>query len=121
MSRGPWDSTPDELKVPKQAARPATAAARLGAVVALEFDDGVRAPVLRRMQGAQAFSALSFATFRFALDVADVLRQELDGLARIVAEAHVFELRRPRDIAWLDASPRLVAELLHDLSREVPV
>jgi hypothetical protein len=109
------------LKVPKDAARPAMAATRLGAVVALAFDDSVGAPALRRIQGAEAFSALSFSTFRFALDVPDVLRQELDGLARIVAEARMFELRRPRDIAWLDASPRVVAELLHDLSREVVV
>ncbi len=58
----------------------------LGAVVSLAFDAAALTPVLRRLHGVPAFIALSLSTFRFALDVPDVLQRELDNLARIARE-----------------------------------
>ncbi len=108
----------DEPKIPKEPLRSARGGARLRAVIALAFDDAAPVPTLRPVRGAEAFSLLSLSTFRFAFDVPDVLRQELDGLAQIVEQARFYELRRPRDLARMDASPRAVALLLEDLSRE---
>jgi hypothetical protein len=105
-------------KVPQRPPSAATGAVRLAAVVALQFDRDATGPALARIAGARAFAALSRSTFRFALDVPDVLRAELDAIARVAAEVPVFELTRPPDLAQLSASPRIVAELLHQLGRE---
>jgi hypothetical protein len=108
----------EDPKIPLETTRPARGPVRLGALVSLVFDDRASSPVLAPIRGAQAFSALSFSLFRFALDVPSVLRGELDQLARIVEDIPVFELRRPRDLARIEESPRAVASLLQQLSRE---
>ena len=108
----------DDLKIPKPAARPAKAGARLGAVVTLVFDERATAPTLRPLHGVEAFSALGTSTFRFALDVPDVLRRELDRYSQIVEQARFFELRRSPDLAGVGAPPRPVTDLLDTLARE---
>jgi hypothetical protein len=109
----------EHTKVPLAATRPSMAGARLRAIVALAFDPSVSAPSLRPLKGATAFAALSRSTFRFAIDVADVLRAELDGIARIAAETPVFELRRPPGLEYLARSPPLVADLLEQITQDV--
>jgi hypothetical protein len=110
------------LLVPREAARPASGAARLGAIVSLVFDDGAVTPVLHRVHGVGAFAALSLSTFRFDVDVPvggrDEHRDEFARLGRIATEVPVFELRRPRDIGRLEASAHVVSKLLHELSRD---
>jgi hypothetical protein len=115
MGVNPWN----EAKVAAECLRPASRAARLGAFVNLVFDDRADAPVLQRIQGVQALSALSRSTFHFALDASDSQQGTLDHLARVAREAVVFELVRPRDLTRLEMSSGVVAKLLDHLSRDV--
>jgi hypothetical protein len=55
---------------------------------------------------------------RFVVDEPDVLRAELDALARVLAQAPVYVLRRSRDLANLDASAAVAARLLRSLAGE---
>ena len=101
-----------DTKVAKEPARPAGESARLVAVVSLLFDDHVSTATLVPIRGAATFLALSGCTFRSALDIPELLRQELDRYAQIVEQARFFELRRPRDFVAMEASRRAVAGLL---------
>jgi hypothetical protein len=104
--------TSDERKVQAASKRQAREAARLGAMVALTFDASVSEPQLARLRGVEAFSILSLSLSRFALDVSDILRHELDQLARLIREVPLFELRRPPGLEHLHTSHPLVLELL---------
>ena len=106
-------------KLKKPAARAAEGPVRLGACVSLVFDDAAPAPALRRLGGAEAFTALSLAIVRFALDDETILGRELHQLARVAAEAPLFELRRPRDLAAMGASAGQALQLLRSL-RSLP-
>lgn len=108
------------VKVPFEAARPAREPIALGAIVNLVFDD-VSTPNLSRIYGVSAFSALSFSTFRFALDVPDVLKRELDHLARIARDVPIYELRRRRQADAMDACAAIVQDLLEELGKEAGV
>jgi hypothetical protein len=108
-----------QAKVPTEAARPASKAATLGAFVSLVFDDRATAPVLQRIHGIQALSALSRSTFHFALAGSDAPQGTVDPLARVAREAVVFELVRPRDLARLEVSTGVVAKLLDHLCRDI--
>jgi hypothetical protein len=103
-------------KLKKPARRTAAGPVRLGACVNLVFDPTVAAPVLRRVGGVEAFTALSLAIVRFALDDEAILQRELDHLARVAEEAPVYELRRPRNLASMAASARKATQLLSSLS-----
>jgi hypothetical protein len=108
----------DQFRVPTEAARPASRAARLGAFVSLVFDDRASSPVLRRIQGVEAMSALSRSTFHFAFEASHSHNDARDHAARLAREAVVFELTRPRDIARLEESSAVVAKLLEHLCRD---
>ncbi len=107
-------------KVPLKAARHGRKPVRLGAIVDLVFDDATSAPVLERIQGVQAFTTLSFSTFRFALDVPDVLRLELDNLARVAREVQIWRLRRRCEPYAMEASYPILRRLLQVLAKEAP-
>jgi hypothetical protein len=104
------------LKVPLAAKRHGLEPVCVGAIIALAFDDAAPVPKLTRMHGAEAFSALSLATFRFALDVPHVLQLELDNLARIAREIPIYELRRCREPASMEASSPIVRRLLEQIA-----
>jgi ABC-type iron transport system FetAB ATPase subunit len=108
----------EQLRVPTEAARPASRAARLGAFVSLVFDERASSPVLRRIQGIEAMSALSRSTFHFAFEASHSHNEALDHAARLAREAVVFELVRPRDMARLEESSAVVAKLLEHLCRD---
>jgi hypothetical protein len=110
--------THGEAKIPREAKHSATASVPLRAVVSLTFDESARSASLRPIGGAEAFSILSLSTFRFALDVPEVLCSELDRLATLVEEVQIFELRRPQSHPYLAVSQRIVAELLLRVSNE---
>jgi len=101
-----------DTKVAREPERPAASSARLVAIVSLLFDDGVSTATLAPVRGAATFLALSGCTFRSALDIPELLRHELDRYAQIVEQARFYELRRPRDLAAMEASRRAVAGLL---------
>ncbi len=103
-------------KLVKPARRSAATAPRLCACITLVFDNSATAPVLRRVHGAEAFNALSLSTVRFVLDDEDVLRRELDNLARVAEQAPIYELRRARDLSTIHTSARQAAQLLRSLS-----
>ena len=105
------------LKVPLEASRHGRGPVALGAIVSLTFDETISAPILRRLHGVPAFIALSLSTFRFALDVPDVLQRELDNLARIAREVPVYELCRRREPAAMEASYPIVRLLLEELGK----
>jgi hypothetical protein len=105
------------MKTRKRAARAAARAAQLGALVTLVFDDNAKAPVLRRIRGLGPFFALNRALFRFVLDDPDILRGEMDKLARVAEQAPLYELVRSRDLSNLPASAHEVTELLRSLSQ----
>jgi hypothetical protein len=107
----------DELKTPQRAAQPAKTSARLAVVVSLVFDGHYTTPALRPIRGVDAFSVLGTSTFRFALDVPDVLRKELDRYSQIVDQARFFELRRSRDLACVGASIRPLTDLLDNMTQ----
>jgi hypothetical protein len=108
----------DQSRVHAEAARPASRAARLGAFVSLVFDDRATSPVLRRIQGIEAMSALSRSTFHFAFEASHPQGHALDHAARLAREAVVFELARPRDMHRLEESSAVVARLLDHLCRD---
>ncbi|HEY8088318.1 MAG TPA: hypothetical protein VIF09_10750 [Polyangiaceae bacterium] len=96
-------------KGPVPATSSAGSPAEVRSLVALRLDDGVGAPRLTRLRGAEAYSTLSAALLRF--EAADALRVgELDVLASVAAGAPVHELARPRAF-----SPRETARLLLQL------
>lgn len=103
-------------KMRKTALRRAVQPARLAACVALVFDDSVAEPGIRRMRGAEAFPMLSRAVIRFGLDEPNILRAELDKLARVIAQAPFYEFRRSRDLSNLQACTRKIGQLLHSLA-----
>lgn len=97
-------------------ARTATKAARLAALVALVFDDSVATPFLRRVHGAAPFVALNRSLVRFVLDEPEVLRRDMDRLARIAEGVPVYELVRARDMSQLPPTARAGAHLLSSLA-----
>ena len=105
------------MKVPLAAARHGQERVALGAIVSLVFDDAASEPVLRRLHGVRAFTALSLSTFRFALDIPDVLQREFDNLARIAREVPLYELCRRREPLAMEASYPIVRHLLEGLSK----
>jgi hypothetical protein len=106
------------VKTRLRPARRAERAARLGACVVLSFDDAATVPAIERLPSARAFAAVARATMRFVVDEPDVLRAELDALARVVAQAPVYVLRRSRDLANLDVSAGVAARLLRSIAGE---
>jgi hypothetical protein len=98
------------------AARTATKAARLSALVALVFDDCVAKPLLRRVRGAAPFVALNRSLVRFVLDEPEVLRRDMDRLARIAERVPLYELVRARDMSHLIATACEGAHLLSSLA-----
>src|ERR1019366_5017310 len=98
------------------AARTATKAARLAALVVLVFDDRVPKPLVRRVRGAAPFVALNQSLVRFVLDEPEVLRRDMDTLARIAERVSFFELVRAPNMSQLTATAREAAHLLSSLA-----
>jgi len=90
----------------------ATSARPLRAIVQLEFDQTLDAPVLRRLRGHEAVGTILKNTFHFALDDVALRQAELDNLFAIAGAAGIYELRRPRDFAMLDRTLDQLIDLL---------
>ncbi len=84
----------------------------LAAFVALSFSDARAAPRLRSLRAAEIFAHLVRSVVRFALDDPETHARELAVLGRLSRSVQGFELERPRDLARLDESARLLAGLL---------
>jgi hypothetical protein len=83
---------------PKRAVRTAAVAkgpSRLAVVLSLHFDDRLPAPDLRRLRGAESMHAVVSAMMRFEATEA-IWQRELDVLTKLVGEAQIFSLTRPR-------------------------
>ncbi|HRH00760.1 MAG TPA: hypothetical protein PLR99_31175 [Polyangiaceae bacterium] len=106
-------------KAPHRATSIAAAPARLRVLVALEFDEGVRAPELRPLRGTTTFTHLAAGAVRFVLDDPSLLARELEQLLAVCAAASSYLLVRPRRLTELAPSAALVAGLL-EASRRAP-
>ncbi len=84
----------------------------LAGIVHLSFDDQLKAPVLRRLRGQDAFEALAQSILRFAIDDAAVHSREFDQIVAIANGCPILEMRRPRDLAVLDQAVELATLLL---------
>jgi hypothetical protein len=102
----------DHPKVALDAPHRANGPVELRGIISLVFDEHRPEPQLLPLRGVSAFLTLSYSAFRMAIDVPDVLRRELDNLARIAREVPVFELRRRRDPAAMAECCDLVRRLL---------
>ena len=111
------DST-GRAKVKTHAAHVAYEPTRLAILVSLVFDDTIKVPTVRPIDGLNAFKALSCGTIRFAVDEPRILRRELDNLALVAAQVEFYELVRSRSLSNLEPSVRQVAQLLRSISKD---
>ena len=109
---GDPDAAGWEGKWASRASAVASRAAPLIAVVELVFEDSTAPPALVRSSGLEGMASLVPQTVRFALDDEERHKQELGVLSRLVTDVPMFRLVRSRDISRLDASVRLVQQLV---------
>ena len=92
------------IKIPVSPPRIAENEVCLAALVILEFDDGIDAPVVRRLRGNEVLARLVPSVVRFVLDEPERNRRELDQLLRLVDAVPTYELARPRELEKLAAT-----------------
>ncbi len=94
----------------RHAVAAASEVARLGVIVVLMFDDNVSGPVIERLAGVEAFTALSRAHVCYVTEHPAEATEHLQERARLAAAARLVAFRRPRDLAMLDAGAKLIVE-----------
>jgi hypothetical protein len=104
-----------KAKVAIRSRRQASGPLPLAAIVHLCFDPTAGEPRFEPMRGASAFVILSQATFRFALDVPEVLRDEFNNLSRLAREVPIYRLRRSRDVRSAETTASLVQQFIRDI------
>ena len=92
------------------AAQRAVSPALLRRIIALRFDDSVRAPVVQPLRGADAVGWLTRAAVRFDA-TAISMKDELEATSELLAKAAVLEFVRPRRIAVDVAAEALIGAL----------
>jgi hypothetical protein len=82
-------------------------------MIALEFDETVSSPTLRRLDGNEAFRWLRTSAFRFLIDAPEVDLHDFTKVAELHAACPIFELRRRRSLDQLPQVTGLVARLMN--------
>ena len=97
-------------KAPLDATRVEQHPVPIAAVVVLSFAEGP--PRLRRLHGGEVLASFVAAVVRIVVDDPRMQLAEIDALEKLVACVPVFRLTRRRDLGDLDASAKVVDELL---------